>query len=189
MRGRSRSTKRAIRLRTNKYCRTLRYRFALHSRLGAIASHRGQSKVGKNLDSVLALIVLVLIAAPTFASTDEVPDPCKLLTEGEVNNTLGIDGPVAIELTPVAPSIAQLRVVDRGAGNIGLAIPASSGPRTNTLVCGARAGSIKLSIGVTAIPQAKVDEQESSTELDLLERKRGIKVEGPRTAAPTVGKF
>jgi hypothetical protein len=132
--------------------------------------------VGGNSYRFLTLILLLLTTLPTLARADEVPDPCKLLSESDLENTLGITGPVAIELTPIAPPTARPRVVDRGAGNIGLAVPVSSGPRTNSLVCAGRAGSVKLSIGVTALPQAKVDEEEGRTELNLLEGKRGFKV-------------
>jgi hypothetical protein len=131
--------------------------------------------VGGILYRFLTLILLLLTTLPTLARADEVPDPCKLLSGSDLANTLGITSPVAIELTPIAPPTARSRVVDRGAGNIGLAIPVSSGPRTNTLVCGGRAGTVKLSIGVTALPQAKVDEEEDRTELSLLEGKRGFK--------------
>ncbi|HUN59651.1 MAG TPA: hypothetical protein VMU41_16175 [Candidatus Binataceae bacterium] len=119
----------------------------------------------------------MLIGSSKLAGADEVPDPCKLLSENDVQNTLGITGPVAMEPNPVAPPIARPRVVDRGTGNVGLAMPVSSSPRTNTLVCGGRAGSVQLSIGVTALPQAKLDEEEDRSQMDLLERKEGFKVE------------
>jgi hypothetical protein len=75
---------------------------------------------------VLTALLLVAIAASAWA--DDVPDPCKLLLESDMSSILGL-GSVEIQQAPTAPPVASYRVVDRGAGNIGLAIPVGSGPR------------------------------------------------------------
>jgi hypothetical protein len=123
----------------------------------------------------LLFIILLLIGGTAKVWAGDVPDPCKLLSESDMSKVLGINGPSAIETTPVAPLISRPHVVDRGAGNIGLSVPVLSGRRTNTLDCGGRVGSVKLSIEVAAIPQAQADHAENSKELGLLERKLGYK--------------
>jgi hypothetical protein len=123
----------------------------------------------------VALAALLLITVSALSWADDVPDPCKLVSESDISKILGL-GSVEIQQDPAAPPVASFRVVDRGAGNIGLAMPVNSGPRKNTLVCGARAGSVRLAIEVTSAEQEKVDEADGHEQLQLLER-NGYKVE------------
>jgi hypothetical protein len=133
--------------------------------------------MGATSRGVFALAILLLVTPPRSGRADEVPDPCKLLSASEMSGTLGVAGPVEIEPNPIAPPVATVRVVDRGGGNIGVAVPINSGPRKNTLVCGGRVGSVKLAIEVTSIPQAEADQEDSRQQLALVQRKRAVKLE------------
>jgi hypothetical protein len=123
----------------------------------------------------VALMVFLLVAGTAAASADEVPDPCKLLSESDLRTTLGIAGPLEIAPTPYAPPIDDFQLVDMGFGNLGIGIPGMLEPRENTLVCRGNAGDIGLSIKVTALKQAEADEKESRRILALLERRDGYK--------------
>ncbi|MGA2411507.1 MAG: hypothetical protein ABSG46_14110 [Candidatus Binataceae bacterium] len=133
--------------------------------------------MGDNWRGKFALSFLMLIFMPALAWPGEIPDPCKLLSQSDLSSTLGLADSVVIQPAAVAPPVAAARLVDRGAGNIGLAIPVSSGPRTNSLICEGRAGSVKFTIGVTSVPQAEADEEDDRQQLTLLQKRLALKVE------------
>jgi hypothetical protein len=120
-----------------------------------------------------------------MAWADEVPDPCKLLSESDLRAALGITGPLEIATTPYAPPINDFQLVDMGFGNLGIGIPGMLEPRRNTLVCRGNAGDVRLSIKVTALKQAEADEKEIRRILALLEQKNGYKTKNAIYGATT----
>jgi hypothetical protein len=141
--------------------------------------------------AMLVMTVVLLSAGGVWARADEVPNPCKLVSESDVHSTLGVTGPFAMQPAPHAPPIYRARIVEMGSGHLGLAIPTYVGSRKNALVCGGRAGDINVSIGVVALEQGKADEAEDRKEWALLERKGTYKAErtvfGSTTCEETFG--
>jgi len=118
-----------------------------------------------------ALVVVSLLAGAGRARSESVPDPCKLVSEEEIHDTLALANPVVLRTHAEAAPQETPQFVSGGFGALWLEFRDTS--RKDDFICEGRAGDILLSIRVCPVKEAEAGEQQTRNEGELTEKKWG----------------
>src|SRR5207245_284167 len=123
----------------------------------------------------LALVALLILAVPGSGRSGGVPNPCKLLSQKEIHDTLGLASPVFLEPTSWNPQWT-VHLVDAGFGNLTYDF-VNTTRQKDDFVCLGRSGDLKLLIQVRAERSAEADDAQERSALPVLQKKWGYKIE------------
>jgi hypothetical protein len=128
-------------------------------------------------------LVCSILAIPGRGRTGGVSDPCKLLSEKEIHDTLGVASPVLLEPSSWSPEWT-VHLVDAGFGNLGYDFVNTTWQKED-FSCLGRSGDLNLLIRVRPARFAEADDAQERKALQVLQKKWGYKIESTVRGAIT----